>query len=356
MGSFSGLLRDERGAVAVVVAVLLVVLLGFTALVIDFGWLFVVNSELQNGADAGCLAGVVGLGLNDTSLAENTAITYATELSQYRLNNPAPKADAVTVTIGGVLGPETLQVQIRRTSDTTAGAVPTIFARAWGKDTMTTDVIAGCTLDRCIIGAGPGNLIPYAIHQDWLLERDTDGDGAADGTHNAYPKDFSESQFGLVDFDGGENSNQEIKDWIHDGYDGILVLEEDCDCIYMEADPGISGGSVNRVIEYRIDYAPLVLMPVFTEVIEGEPVEVPILDPITGEPTGEYEMVIQAAETIFKVVDFVAGKIVSSKLTGAQEDRELMIDFDTNYSAANLITGDDCVDLNPTVSKPVLIR
>ncbi len=40
---------------------LLVVLIGFAALVIDLGMLFVVRGELQNAADAGALAGVVEL-------------------------------------------------------------------------------------------------------------------------------------------------------------------------------------------------------------------------------------------------------------------------------------------------------
>ncbi len=51
MGLFSGLLRDERGIVAVMVALLLVVILGVAAMVIDRG-------ELLYAADAGALAGI----------------------------------------------------------------------------------------------------------------------------------------------------------------------------------------------------------------------------------------------------------------------------------------------------------
>ena len=47
---------DERGIVAVVVALLLVVLLSFGALALDISSLFVVSNELQNAADAGALA------------------------------------------------------------------------------------------------------------------------------------------------------------------------------------------------------------------------------------------------------------------------------------------------------------
>jgi len=51
MGSFSGLLRDERGIVAFMVASLLVVVLGVAAMMIDRG-------GLQYVADAGALAGI----------------------------------------------------------------------------------------------------------------------------------------------------------------------------------------------------------------------------------------------------------------------------------------------------------
>lgn len=50
-------LREDDGAVAVLVALLVpVVLLGFGALVLDFGALYAEKRQLQNGADAGALA------------------------------------------------------------------------------------------------------------------------------------------------------------------------------------------------------------------------------------------------------------------------------------------------------------
>ena len=47
---------DERGAIAVSVALLMVVLIGFAALAIDIGALYQERRTLQNGADAGALA------------------------------------------------------------------------------------------------------------------------------------------------------------------------------------------------------------------------------------------------------------------------------------------------------------
>ena len=54
-------LVDQDGAIGIVIALLLPVLLGFAGLAIDIGHLYVVNTQLKNAADAGALAGARGL-------------------------------------------------------------------------------------------------------------------------------------------------------------------------------------------------------------------------------------------------------------------------------------------------------
>lgn len=63
---------SERGAVAVIVAILLVVLLGFAALAVDMGLLYSEKAQLQNGADAGALA-IAQACAKDTGSATCTA-------------------------------------------------------------------------------------------------------------------------------------------------------------------------------------------------------------------------------------------------------------------------------------------
>lgn len=50
--------RDERGAVAIIVALLIVVFGGFVALVVDIGYMYETRRQLQSAADAGALAGM----------------------------------------------------------------------------------------------------------------------------------------------------------------------------------------------------------------------------------------------------------------------------------------------------------
>jgi Flp pilus assembly protein TadG len=73
--------RDERGAVGVLIAILLTfgVLTGMGALVVDVGQIYQNRAELQNGADAGAVAvaKTCALGTCNTSVAQPIAAQNA---------------------------------------------------------------------------------------------------------------------------------------------------------------------------------------------------------------------------------------------------------------------------------------
>jgi hypothetical protein len=66
--------QRRRGVAAIFSVIILVVLLGFTALTVDVGHIYNVRAELQNAADAAALAGLQML--PDQSLALKTAREY----------------------------------------------------------------------------------------------------------------------------------------------------------------------------------------------------------------------------------------------------------------------------------------
>ena len=57
----TGMAHDQSGAVAVVMAAVLVGLCGFVALAIDVGHMVTVKAELQRAANAGALGGVLNV-------------------------------------------------------------------------------------------------------------------------------------------------------------------------------------------------------------------------------------------------------------------------------------------------------
>jgi hypothetical protein len=94
--------RDDQGAVAVLVAVLVAggVLLGMGALVIDVGEIYQNRAELQNGADAGALA------VARTCVLSNCAPAVAVQYADLNASKLTGGVAAVDLVCGsGILGP-----------------------------------------------------------------------------------------------------------------------------------------------------------------------------------------------------------------------------------------------------------
>jgi hypothetical protein len=86
-------MQDTRGAVAVIVAIVIVVLLSFGALALDISNAMIARNELQNVADASALAGARELGVIYAALPPGTPYTT------YVLGDPSAVVNAVT-TVG----------------------------------------------------------------------------------------------------------------------------------------------------------------------------------------------------------------------------------------------------------------
>ena len=83
-------MQDTRGAVAVIVAIMMVVLLSFGALALDISNAMIARNELQNVADASALAGARQLGLIYAALPQGTPYTT------YVLSNSSAVVGAAT--------------------------------------------------------------------------------------------------------------------------------------------------------------------------------------------------------------------------------------------------------------------
>jgi Flp pilus assembly protein TadG len=75
------ILKDEKGLVVVIVAVVMTVLIGFSAFVVDVGTVSLEKQKFQNAIDAACLAGAQDL--PDTSAATIAANNYV-QLNGYQ--------------------------------------------------------------------------------------------------------------------------------------------------------------------------------------------------------------------------------------------------------------------------------
>lgn len=71
--------KEESGQALVMVALLIGVLGGFAALVVDVGYMYVQKSELQSAADAAALAGAITLGKSHATDVNSTVVEYLSD-------------------------------------------------------------------------------------------------------------------------------------------------------------------------------------------------------------------------------------------------------------------------------------
>ncbi len=96
--------RENRGAVAVTVASMLVVLLAFGSLAVDVGYLMVIRNQLQNAADAGALAATRVL-YNDYGTEINVncnQVGYDTAVANYSQGQPVEVAGDLASNAGDI--------------------------------------------------------------------------------------------------------------------------------------------------------------------------------------------------------------------------------------------------------------
>lgn len=219
-------LDDERGAVAVFVGILLVVLLGMSALVIDVGNMYWERRQLQNGADAAALALAAKCADGTIVDCANATISFlGNEAEPYADGNaddgesgvPTPMSHGVDpglcesgsdVADNPLTDGETVKVSTE-TIDANTGAS---FLTHWIAPVIGTDTT---TVHACAVASsgtlgGPVNVFPIAIceepHYNNLTSNGTDfgpPDEAIFFGKNqcAFSTDTYEGGFGWLDLD-----------------------------------------------------------------------------------------------------------------------------------------------------------
>jgi Flp pilus assembly protein TadG len=203
--------RDESGQVFVFVALILTVLVGMAALVVDAGSWYQADRKLQTAVDAAALAGAQELPLNRSD-AETKAHDYAQENyggSSVVLPTP-PDAGTIDV-VADADTPGIFAPVLNAALD-----VVTVHAEAQAK------VLAPLELK---------NVAPIAVHKDYACIVTNPGcfnqtvtmDFGADDV-----LDPTKSKFGLLDLDrSGSAGAGDMKNWIEDGYPGYLPIDTD---------------------------------------------------------------------------------------------------------------------------------
>jgi len=151
--------RDERGQLITMAAGAIVVVIGFTALAVDIGFLTYSKREAQNDADAMALAAVRELAPNGTTTEPERQEAAEDVARDWADKNDVAEAEIQDISFNtscsGSLpqGAKTVTVRLRRTRST-------FFARIFGIDSGDVNVCATARVGQA--QGGPG-LMPFGV-------------------------------------------------------------------------------------------------------------------------------------------------------------------------------------------------
>jgi len=141
--------QDESGAVAVVVALLIVSFISLSALVVDMGYLYSVRRQLQAAADAAALAGCQAL-IEEKSEPEVLAVAEA-----YAQSNGVKPADGLVMDTQ----PPNTEITADHVKVTVRKTAPLFFARILGRGTQ---MVAAQAIAKVAYVSGIKGLMPWA--------------------------------------------------------------------------------------------------------------------------------------------------------------------------------------------------
>lgn len=279
------LLREEKGAAIAVVAMSMTVIIGFTALAVDVGNLYLNKTRLVNMADAAALAGVQDLPGNPEG-AIDTARSYAARNGM--------NGDGVNVALSE--NNTVVTVNVSRT-------VPFYFAQIF-------DMTSGNVAARAVAAIRPitaiSGVVPFGVEKQELIygQTYTLKDGAGEGYSGNY---------GALAL-GGNGANV-YRGNIKEGYSGLLSIGD-----WVSTEPGNMSGPTGNGVEYRISLDPTAT---FATVQKGSPriLIVPIIDSLEVCGRSQVQIVGFAAFFLEGVggsgkKNYVIGKFMQMVLSG----------------------------------------
>lgn len=342
---------DRRGAIAVVAALVLVLMLGFAALAVDLMVICVARAQLRTTADSAALAGATKLVSEDrlrgsANLVKEMASARSAARDLARRNpvlnvaldlpdNPgnAPKQSIVVgfrerATRNFIIDPllvlkyDTVRVTASR-SQAVGGQVPAFFSKILGHSGFDVSATAHATvLNYTIKGfqatggsPGPTSLIPIALNStaydamragttpDRYSYDEATGnisqksDGISES--NLFPQSSGSGNWGTVNIGTSNNSASFLGNQIRDGVStadlvsgGYSPSMELNPAITLGGNPGINLG-IKSAIQSRI----------------GDEVIVPIFDPVASGGSGN--------NFNYRIIAFAAVRILDFKAAGA---------------------------------------
>jgi len=213
MGSRKSALREERGVTLVLVALMLFLVLGMSALAIDYGMIKAAKAEAQRAMDAAALAGASVFQLGDPafnydSAARVRAKEYAVRHTVHKVvvdTAPPPNGN---LTVDVDLGAEKV------TATYTGHGIPLWFANIFGTSTMAINALAAA---HAVDAGVSACLMPVALPDTWI---NAAPDLEEDANENSLIDFDDKNSNGQWDWNKDKDLNEAWEQWVYDPSEG----------------------------------------------------------------------------------------------------------------------------------------
>ncbi|MFA5866236.1 MAG: TadG family pilus assembly protein [Phycisphaerae bacterium] len=397
LSSIHGLLKQKfnrKSAVIVWTAISITTLIGFAALSLDLGYIQVVRGQIQRAADSAAMAGVsaftspsqftANYNRDDiTSLATSRALAYGAKNSA---DGKFLILAASNILVGNLAHPESMtdtiststypynavRCTVEKSTASANGAVPTFFAKIWGINNTAISATATAVLNTHLGGYKPGTnggpLIPITIDQATWTDMITNKNGADTYAFDYETKQINHSNdgipeiniypdkkktdtggsgnFGLLNFNNGNNSVNPVGDQIQNGLTADEVtrtIGSDTFVFYKDV-ISPSNEVVGTSITYALDGTPGLkasLQSAFTSRI-GTVVGVFINSQVVGP----------GSNCVYTITGIQYGILLAADLTG--NNKAVIIQPTVYVGSENIIVPD--APTNPTAGRISLVR
>lgn len=232
----------EKGVITIFLAISLMLIFAFSAIVLDFGISYINSNELQNAADAAALVGAKKLPLEDDLMWESEVKTIS---SNYVTENGVNAAvvNPVYNTENRIVGVDV------STSKQVPAAVINILL---GDDYLNINKRAKSKVFQLKEAIG---LVPIGINKDVFEQEGFDGSIVLD----IDPSEINAVKYGWMFFDKvygtDKNSNERLKTWMSSGYDNYIGVGDEL--------PWTNGSRSSTVLEYNNLIGMEVMAPIY---------------------------------------------------------------------------------------------
>lgn len=303
---------SERGAVAPMAALCLLVVLAMTSYALDLGASWLAKQRLTTASDAAVLAVARTHAAGGDCTTEAAAILHA---------NLASGTVVTCTTSPPAIGATMVQV-------TSKVDVPFHFAQSMGYSSGAAHVTSSArvgTPKSVTVGTRPLAICVNGNDQlsAWLADPTAPStiQVSYGKTNTSACNDGSNvpGNWGTVDFNGGSNSNHEFRSWVQYGYNGpVNAGSTGADCTSdptacYQGDTGALAGSSANALQSLVDAATVFPVPLF--------------DSASGN----------GANTLLHVVGFALVQLTDYQVTGANTGRYLTFTFQPG-----VVTGTCC--------------